>query len=69
MDLQRHSKLGNQTKDYLVACNVGGETQGTLRAYAENLKQVLDSCDSEAPLACPEGLVERNLCEWELTAH
>lgn len=31
MNTKHHSKLVNQVKDYLVACNVEGKTQGTLR--------------------------------------
>jgi integrase/recombinase XerC len=47
MNTQRQGKLVDQVEDYLVACNVEGKTQGTLRAYAENLRQFLAICESE----------------------
>ena len=47
MDTQRHNKLVNQVNGYLVAGNVEGRTQGTLRACTENLEHFVDICQRE----------------------
>jgi site-specific recombinase XerD len=47
MDLEQPHVLVSQVENYLLACNVEGKTQGTLRAYTENLKQFIAICQKE----------------------